>query len=107
MRKIELKSVPVTSINLTPPMIIDYREQITEALRASPVNGVDFAEMERVMPLIKKVKDAGKHLLVEEAEFQIIVEKLKAVKFKVIIEEIYHMMSEILNVEEYSIEEAS
>lgn len=99
MKKVMLKTVPVdNSVDL------DYRSQMIEAL-SRPQNaqaGTDYAEMAKVLPLIRKLEKAeGKpHILLEDTEHQLISERLKSQKFAINHPSLFEMISDIVEATE-------
>jgi len=98
MKKIELKT-----INENGNVLLDYQTQIVQFL-STPLNpqaGANYDEMSKVLPLIDKVKNAGDghHLMVEDAEHALIVERAKAARFTINRQEIFDMLRDIINAE--------
>lgn len=76
-----------------------YLEIILTALRTpeNPDKGANYAEMEKVMPVIQQVNAALEldHILLEESDFDIILPRLKNLPFVNINESVYTMIQEI------------
>lgn len=93
MRAIELKIVESDG-----KPTLDYRLNIRTAL-CTPVgnNGVTYDEMAKVLPIIRKVDAADQILLLEEAEHEILVERIKQAKYPVADQVIFDMIEDIIH----------
>jgi hypothetical protein len=88
---------------------LDYKEQIVNVLRspANPQGGTDYEEMAQVLPIIKKVKDAGVCVILEDAEHKLIAQRLKGCKFAVNADELFDMVEAVVNAPEQTLEKVA
>lgn len=104
---VPLKSVPFEDESIKDTL--DYKEQIIQALR-TPTNqqGVDYEEMAQVLPLMTKVKQCeDESIVLEDAEHEVLVRHMKAIKFRLVVVEVYEMMKEIIEAPSYDLKAAN
>ena len=73
----------------------------------NPEVGARYDEILATVPVIKKVTAALKddHVLLEEAEFNLVSEKVKLLPFKVITEKIAEMIQKVIDSEDVKVSE--
>lgn len=101
MRYIQLKVVPIESNEGQAANKIDYKGQLLNLVSAYP-DGALIEEMRRHTKLFRKVKSANPEglLKLEDAEHEILVKKLKAVKWAFFAEEIVDFCDALENAPE-------
>lgn len=86
-----------------------YFEFILTALRRpmNPDAGTNYAEMEKVMPILKKVSNdvESDYILVEESDFQAIVDRLKNLPFQTNNELVFEMIEQVAGSETVNVTE--
>lgn len=104
-RKIPLNTIPLMPEN--DDESLDYREMFINILRTptDPRAGVNYDEMLKRTTMIKKVREAKKVLLLEEAEWSELCAAFKAYRFARVFESIVQMGDDILNAEKIKLEE--
>ena len=91
LKKVEFEDGPVKDT-------LNYKDQIIQALR-SPTDqqGIDYEQMALVIPLMTKIKQCeDEEIVLEDAEHETLVRHLKAVRFRLVVPELFEMMHEII-----------
>ena len=104
MKKIAFKTV-TTQIG-EESVIIDYKGQIN-ALMLIPLNpekGTNYEEMAKIMPILAKLDTESNYVLLEDAEHEEVVKRLKNGKFRQNTPEIFEMIQHVIDAPDHLIE---
>jgi len=74
------------------------------ALSPPPDQGVTFDQIEKRLPIARKLRAANGRVLLEEAEWAQLVECVKAAKWLAISEEVYSLCKAVLDAEKTDVE---
>lgn len=103
MRQVELKTITESTLDPRTGKPVEttfsYRENILNALRypQGQQQGLDYAEMAKVIPLIQRLQKAkdGESILFEEADHAVIVERVKGLRWLVAAETAFDFVTYI------------
>lgn len=107
MKKVTFKIVKTTVRGEDTTLV--YRENIHTLLLIplDPQAGTTYEEMSTIMPILEKFKranDKSTHILLEDAEHEEVVKRLKNAKFVENTPEIFEMIQSVVNAPEHLIE---
>jgi len=102
MKNVELKQTKIGELTL------DYRDHAVQAL-CIPLDpqGVNYDEMSKVLPIVKKLKAAKVpgYVLLEDAEYDILVKRVKNLRYQTATVEVFEMLDELTNAPEVQLDE--
>ena len=107
MKKIIFKTVPFENALYGNGEIV-YKNEIENLLLApaNPQAGTGEAEMRQVMPIyLKMLAEKKDYIILEDAEHNIIADRFSTAVFKFNSPEIFLMINDIRNAEEYALKE--
>ena len=104
MKKITFKTVSTQIGEETVKM--DYKEQIHSLMLIplDPEKGTTYEEMEKIMPILAKLKTTKDYVLLEDAEHEETIKRLKNAKFRQNTPEVFEMIQSVINAPEHLIE---
>ena len=104
MKKVTFKTV--TTLIFEEETQLDYKEQIHSLMLIplDPEKGTTYEEMEKIMPILAKLKTAKDYVLLEDAEHEETVKRLKNAKFRQNTPEVFEMIQSVINAPEHLIE---
>ena len=109
MKKIDLETVKMMMGEPVPQEVnLDYREQIMSLLLIpmDPQGGTNYEEMAVVLPIHAKFKSCDKgYIVLEDAEHEETVKRLKNAKFRQNTPEIYEMIRSVDDAPDYNLSE--
>jgi len=97
MKKVTLKIVMMKVAGQDVPL--DYQKQIID-LMLVPLDaekGANYEEMEIITPINKKLRTAVEYILLEDAEHEEVIKRLKNARFRQNSEEIHEMIKSVID----------
>lgn len=96
MKKIEFETVPMMLNDKE--IKLDYKKEIMELLLIplDPQGGTQYEEMAIVLPIHAKIKEGKDYVLLENAEHEEVVKRLKNAKFMRNTPEIFKMINLVI-----------
>lgn len=98
MKQIELKTLTVEDEQLG-NLIFDYRNEFLSLLK-KPTDGIDLDRMELSIRTIGKIKRSPYILRLEQDEWLLLSNALKAAKWSLVLAEVFDMIQEVLLADE-------
>jgi hypothetical protein len=106
MKKVAFKTVKTTIAGETTEL--DYAKNIHALLLIplDPEKGTNYEEMEKVIPILEKFKLAvGDYLILENAEHEEVIKRLKNAQFRENTPEIFDMVQSVIDAPDYALKE--
>lgn len=107
MKKVTLSKTTMMMGEPVPePIELDYRTQIMSLLLipADPQAGTKYEEMVIVLPIHEKFKQAGDVVLLEDAEHEEVIKRLKNAQFRQNTPEIFEMIRSVVEAPDHLVD---
>ena len=95
MKKIKLIQTEITNTQAPEGFILDYRREFLRLVEISP-EGLTISQMDTAIKVARKLQSYGElEILLEDAEWQYLLDRLKAARFNLIAPEIVEMVRSV------------
>jgi hypothetical protein len=92
MKKIILLQTQITNTQAPADFVLDYRREFLRLIEISP-EGMTISQMDMAVKVARKLQDHGElEILLEDAEWEYLLGRLRAARFNLIAPEIIDML---------------
>ena len=106
MKRIRLIKTEISNTQAPPDFLLDYRKEFLRLVELAP-EGLTVSQMDVAIKVARKLWDCGNpEILLEDAEWQYLLDRLKSARFNLVAPEIVEMVRSVEQAQDGAVQEA-